>query len=234
MPTDVSVVIWPADDPKDATTIPGAGLSDTHTVVIDGLEANTAYVFEIMGTDSNGDTVSLSGPESIATLSTEAAAVADAAPPAFDGAILAEDVTRHEARISWASDKLTGGRVSYGLDADEPTMTALSPHDLSREHELLLVALEAETTYQYRVEMVDSAANSAWSEIQRFTTLAMDAVEGEPGAEGEGETEGEGEDTLEGETDGDPAGDCGEGFEIIGAFALLLLLMPGRVRRTVA
>lgn len=168
-------VEWRTDEPStggiswnDGTVydlITETKLRPIHRVRIGGLKAATTYHLTVSSRDAEGN-----GPSLSKTVDFSTAGQADTTAPQIIGSPEIVTVTHQSAVIRWETDEPADSQVSYGTTALDQTD---SRAPLTRKHNLPLVGLLANTTYQVRVGNRDQAGNlAAPGALLTFTTLA--------------------------------------------------------------
>lgn len=141
-------------------------LQATHTGLLSGLSASTAYYFVIGATDASGNT-SLSAQGSFTTTATP-----DTVAPIVTGFSVTPTGST-TATATWTTNESGSSRVYYGTSAPVNKSTAPSffSATLVTSHSILLTGLSASTTYYALAESKDSATNAGVSSQSSFTTL---------------------------------------------------------------
>lgn len=139
------------------------GYVTDHTVVLEGLTADTTYHFQVGSTDrsGNGPTHSMD-----ATFTT-----AGMTPPAFVEQPAATGTSSSSLTVEWTTDEPTTGTVEYGLDAAYGNQVADGTS--ATHHTVTLTGLSPETLYHFRAAAVDSCGNGpSYSSDATATTAA--------------------------------------------------------------
>ncbi|MEM2869840.1 MAG: fibronectin type III domain-containing protein [Thermoplasmata archaeon] len=170
---NVAVVSWETDEPADSaveygtTTAYGQSVRDAsllqlHSIVLRNLLPSTTYHFRVSSTDATGNGPSFSEDLTFTTL-----AEPDTRAPVILN-VRVEGVTESSATIIWETDELAdavveyGKTTAYGLYASVP--------DYTLQHSVLLLKLEPDTTYHFRVRSRDPSGNSKTGEDMSFRT----------------------------------------------------------------
>ncbi len=142
-----------------------AVLTKNHEVVIIGLTTNTKYYFKLTSTDEHNNTAT-SVELSFTTMSLPviSAVTAVAGTPA----------TTSE-KITWTTDVNTDSNLWYNTTS--PVNTSGTPQGNSstftKNHEIILTGLTANTTYYYKITSTDIFSNTATVTESSFTTAAQ-------------------------------------------------------------
>ncbi|HRH31435.1 MAG TPA: fibronectin type III domain-containing protein, partial [Candidatus Paceibacterota bacterium] len=143
----------------------------SHSVTLSGLTGGTTYHFSAKSKDDAG-TPNI-GSSSDATFTTTAAP--DTTAPVVSN--IASTPTHNSVQITWDTDEASSTFVDYGTTASYGTTTSeidTSPRVTS--HSVSISGLAAATTYHYRLNSKDAAANNGQSTDQTFTTSAAPDV----------------------------------------------------------
>lgn len=84
-------------------------------------------------------------------------------------AVSIRDATRTSVVITWVTDEPATSQVDYGL-ADRYDRSTRVGTKLVVNHSVILMGLDANATYHYRVYSMDAAGNEAFSADSTFTT----------------------------------------------------------------
>jgi peptidoglycan hydrolase-like protein with peptidoglycan-binding domain len=143
-------------------------LDKDHSMLMNGLSANTKYYFVIKARDSSGNE-SVSAEQNFTTRVTNAE---DNDEPIISG-IMISGVGSVVANIHWNTDEYATSKVYYSAISPIDLSTALVASNLSLSygHEIVLSGLVTNTTYYYVVESKDSSGNTARSSEQHFKTF---------------------------------------------------------------
>jgi hypothetical protein len=96
--------------------------------------------------------------------------------PPVISAISSGTPTTTSATITWTTDEAATSQVNYGSTTSYGT--ASSSAALVTSHSITLTGLSASTTYDFQVESVDAAGNTATSSNQTFTTDVVTTWQG--------------------------------------------------------
>ena len=150
-----AVVEWQTDEPTRGSVKVGGVLVtipelSTHSVLITGLTASTAYTAEVSATDAsgNGPTVKSVGFSTAALPDTVAPVILEG--PAITGS------TNTTLVVEWTTNEPAEGTLSYGV-AD---LAGSSPEaSFTTQHRIELSGLTPNTAYQVQVNAKDVAGN---------------------------------------------------------------------------
>ncbi|MFH1597791.1 MAG: fibronectin type III domain-containing protein [Patescibacteria group bacterium] len=138
--------------------------SDDHTVVLEGLNAETKYYYRIRSRDIDGN-IALSSISSLTTL--EAPRVSE---------VVVSDIKLYEATISWKTNKETTSLIDYGTTTDYGSVVYDTTGSSTLSHTLKLSGLSDGTTYHFRPTGLDATDNAPESGDYAFTTLTFPRV----------------------------------------------------------
>lgn len=134
-------------------------VTGNYQTTVSALNPGTQYFYQILVTDTGGNNTYYNG--NFTTLSV------DLTPPVISS--LAVTVNVSTATVSWQTNKLADGQLSYGLTASYGSVQNLTAYTLN--HSILLTNLLATTTYHYRVISTDQSGNAASTGDLTFKTL---------------------------------------------------------------
>ncbi len=156
-------------DPADMSlwTDPSTEETTEHSLTIGDLTPSTTYYFRIVSTNSKGRR---DGSEIFAFETTE-----QVDPLALQNVESAQ-IMSNSALVRWETNNYASSQVRYGLSASELTRTSELIDEEVKQHNVVLLDLQPETTYYYEVTSTDVYGDTATSSVQSFTTLAADAV----------------------------------------------------------
>jgi parallel beta-helix repeat protein len=172
--TDSVTITWDTDEPATSqveygltasygsTTTLDTNLVTTHSQILSGLSTNTLYHYRVRSKDEAGNE-RISSDYTFTTL-----APPDTTPPIISN-IIATEITRREATISWNTDEAATSLVEYGLTPSYGSSTDLDTN-LVTDHSQRLTKLHPHTLYHYRARSKDRAGNEAISQDYTFTT----------------------------------------------------------------
>jgi len=156
-----SVVSYGTTTGYGSTASLGA-LVTTHSVVLTGLTANTAYDFDVLSANA-ANTSSTSTNYTFTTSS-------NTAPPPVISYLSYWGISASEATVTWSTNEPANTAVAYGttnaLGQLSPVQTALSA-----SHGVTLTSLVAGTTYYFEAQSADGSGNTGYSTMYTFTTL---------------------------------------------------------------
>ncbi|HLM83834.1 MAG TPA: fibronectin type III domain-containing protein [Candidatus Bathyarchaeia archaeon] len=198
--TDTKAVItWDTDQPANSTveygTISGNynevpvvddSLDMHHSVALSSLLYQTTYYFKVSSEDNLGNAVG-SIEYSFTTLpkqvdDTSGGGSETSAAPHISN-IKKSKITANSVTITWSTDKVTDGKIRYGLDdkygqaaAEDITASDVAEYDTS--HEIIMTGLLANTSYHFSVVSTDADGNIGTSGDNTFSTSAIAALSG--------------------------------------------------------
>lgn len=88
------------------------------------------------------------------------------------------DLTDTSATVKWETDRTSSSIVGYGKAQGQLTSEAGKSTELVTSHKVVLVGLEAETTYHYKVSSKDKVGNLGESAVKTFITKKSAAISG--------------------------------------------------------
>ena len=91
-------------------------------------------------------------------------------PPVITSGPVADNLTRHEAEISWTTDRSCDSEVEVGLAGASNTWFETETNRAS-SHAVMLTNLQANTSYRYRARSTDASAHTVVSDEGTFETL---------------------------------------------------------------
>ena len=144
-----------------------AGYTQSHTIILSGLSANTTYHFRVKSTDSSQNGPTVSSDETFTTTSNTN--------PQITTIPSVTNLTSSSATVAWTTDELSSSEVEYGTTLAYGSTASSSGYTLN--HSVAISGLTSETTYHYRVLSTDECSNGpTFSSDSTFTTLspAMD------------------------------------------------------------
>ncbi len=186
-----ATITWTTDVPADSRVQHGddmefdesssnAALTTSHSVTLTGLNPNTSYDFRVVSKPAGASAVETTS--NIYDFNTLAApAVLD--PAANILSVSASSIQATSASVSWTTDEGTSGSVEYGLTTAYG-QTALASTSLQTSGTVALSPLLPNTTYHFRVKVIDAADNITYSDDHVFTISASVSVQSSSGAGG--------------------------------------------------
>ena len=167
LPSDSQVEYGDSSSLGHATTL-STTLATSHTVTITGLSVNTNYYFKVKSKPLGVSVATVSSMYDFNTLSVAIPSI----PPANIVSVSAGTASTSTIVISVTADKATTAQIEYGITT-EYGQTSVLDINTQTSHTLSLTSLVPNTTYQYRVKVVDVADNITYSENATFTTAAI-------------------------------------------------------------
>lgn len=185
--TSTVTIAWTTDLPSDSqleygdssllgqTTTLNAALTTSHSATLAGLSPNTNYYFKVKSKPAGASVATVSSLYDFNTLSITTPSI----PPANIVSVSAGTAGTSTITIAVTADKPTTAQVEYGITTEYGQTSAFDVNSQT-SHTLSLVGLVSNTTYQYRVKIIDAAANITYSENAAFTTVAIVSSSGTP------------------------------------------------------
>jgi phosphodiesterase/alkaline phosphatase D-like protein/peptidoglycan hydrolase-like protein with peptidoglycan-binding domain len=183
--TTTATVSWTTDEAANsqveygATTSYGSqtsldtNLETAHTVTITGLTASTEYHYQIVTTDSAGNTT-VSGDNTFTTPAIAAPVVLNQnnvpAAPIVSGVTQISN-SPESIIITWLTDQPADSQIEYGLASSYGSSSNLNS-SLTTAHSVTLTGLNPSTEYHYKIKSKNSAGSYAVTSDGNFTTLA--------------------------------------------------------------
>ncbi|MES2216048.1 MAG: fibronectin type III domain-containing protein [Patescibacteria group bacterium] len=142
----------------------------THSAVVSGLSADTAYHFRVKSADAAGNT-GISADYSFRTLVTGASSSPppDTSVPVIT-AVTTGSLTTTGVTITWTTNENSNSQVEYGTNQSYGNTSALDSTNIT-SHSVTLTGLQPASTYHFRVKSRDAANNLASSTDSMFVTL---------------------------------------------------------------
>lgn len=94
-------------------------------------------------------------------------------PEGFDGPYVG-DIGSHSARITFTSGEPVVCNVAYGPDTSYGRLSLMAMTGPLTDHEVLMVGLQASTTYHLRITVTDLSSNVYQSDDMTFATVEED------------------------------------------------------------
>ncbi len=173
LPSDSQVEYGDSSLLGTASTL-SASLTTSHSVTLTGLSANTNYYFKVKSKPVGVLVATVSSMYDFNTLSVATPSI----PPANIISTSAGTAGTSTIAISVTADKAVTAQVEYGITTEYGSTSLTTSGQTS--HTLSLAGLVPNTTYQYRVKVVDVASNITYSENATFTTTALVSSGGAP------------------------------------------------------
>ncbi len=167
-----ATLVWKTDESSDTQVEYGtlgydqitglnASMLKNHSVTLTGLLENTTYLFRVKSRDMFNQVGSATGV--LTTL--------DRTAPVLEN-VNVTNITSTSARISWTTVEAGTSQVEYGTSTGYGYIEPLLPYPLSYNtvHQVDLVNLNPQTTYNFRIRCADAAGNLATFRNFTFTT----------------------------------------------------------------
>ncbi len=138
-------------------------LTNSHGVVLTGLNSGTTYYFQAQSTGSNGAT----GYSTVYSFTTTG--VAPSAPAPVISNVMTGNLTSTSVVITWITDQGASSQVNYGTTTSYASSSTLDS-TLTTSHSVTLTGLMPGTTYNFDVMSANLAATSSTSANYTFTT----------------------------------------------------------------
>ena len=151
------------------TASTSASLVTSHSIILSGLSASTAYHFQVGGADASGN-ISTSSDLVFTTT----------APPDLTAPIIssvASSTTSGSATITWTTNEAATSTLNYGTTISYGSASSSSA-TATTTHSFTLTGLSASTLYHFRASSADASGNLATSSDYTFTTSAADLTTG--------------------------------------------------------
>lgn len=139
-----------------------------HVVDLNFLVRGTHYFYKVRSVDNFGNSVE-------SAESTFDSDTGDITPPVItNGPVVAQN-SGGQATVTWVTDELSNSVVDYGITAVDQ-FSAGHTDELTLFHQVVLIGLGGNQTYQFRVRSKDAAGNQVTSATQSFTTVAAPSI----------------------------------------------------------
>jgi hypothetical protein len=145
-----------------------------HALTISDLTVDTTYNYHVISVDSNNN--SSTSPNYSFTTSAITLISTDTTAPSISD-ISVSSVTPSSAKISWSTNEDADGKVEYGESSSYERGIAEGNHDYKTSKSVTVIGLSPETTYHYRVTVVDKAGNTNSSGDATFSTTVQSSVD---------------------------------------------------------
>jgi hypothetical protein len=166
-----ATITWSASDDKGismSTFVYGTTMAygksgsvmGSYQVMLSGLATDTMYFYKISVTDTGGHVVESTG-------SFKTKVESDTTPPMISNIQVSVEATT--ATITWDTDESSDSQVQYG-DTAGYGKVGIDASDVVK-HRIVLVGLDPNTTYHFRVLSADPNGNSSNSTDATFKTL---------------------------------------------------------------
>lgn len=157
-----------SDSAFSAMTAFGTTGGTSHSTTLTGLTASTEYNYYVRCQDISAqlNTMTTSAHVTFTTLTPDTTA------PTVSN-IQATSITATGVTITWTSNELATSRVEYGATSGYGLFTAVDGTADSTTHSVSITGLTSATDYHFRVISTDASANTATSDDNTFTTVAV-------------------------------------------------------------
>ena len=182
--SDSAIVRWTTSEPTLSTLRYGATIGGSpsqtdltsevsmgqvdinHEMVLQGLQAATAYTVQVNVIDLAGN-----GPTTSPLMPFYTLPVPDTSAPMIVAGPMVIDISESAATVVWETDEPASSGVSY----DDSTVHGLvNDNALATYHSVVLRQLKADTVYNFTVSSTDASGNGPTLSAQdRFTTAAV-------------------------------------------------------------
>lgn len=173
---DTAIICWKTDEPASSAVDFGTGeltqtVSDAeyvqeHSAYLTGLDAGTAYSYQVRSVDFAGNAATIS---QILGFTTDLEA--DLTPPTL---VAVELVSADAGRVilHWTTDEPTSTQLAYGTGGELDLI--FFEEKFASEHQAVLTGLEAGTDYQYQLSITDASGNGLVpGDLLSFTTASV-------------------------------------------------------------
>lgn len=152
-------------------SVTSSALVKSHGLPLTGLSPATKYYFRVESADAAGNTAT-STEMSFTTLSTS-----DVTPPTISS--ISATAATSTATVNWTTNESSNSVVKFSTQplASATSTQTVSSSSMVTAHSLPLTGLQPSTTYYYRVESMDTSANTATSTQRTFVTTALPVVD---------------------------------------------------------
>jgi subtilisin family serine protease len=174
---NTALITWETDKPANSivdygtTTALGTIVEDldnfetSHSMTLSDLDLDTDYYFNIQAYDDIGIGPGESGIQGPFHTDDQL----DITPPQIlEGPKVLDPILENSATIYWRTDEDSTSSVEYGFDITYGNTS--SDINLDTEHTIILINLQPDTLYHYRVTSTDSSGNTKSSSDEFFTT----------------------------------------------------------------
>ncbi|MBK9313236.1 MAG: hypothetical protein IPM55_03140 [Acidobacteria bacterium] len=170
-----TTIFWSTDEPATSVIEYGqtsaygsivslTSLQTTHTILLSRLQADSVIHFIIKSTDAAGNTA-VSSDFTFVTLPDSP----DTLPPIISG-VMAQNISRTGATISWSTNELATSFVEYGTTTAYGSSIQLNTY--RSRHGISISRLPSDTLIHFRVKSTDTGGNTEVSSDYVFKTLA--------------------------------------------------------------
>lgn len=180
--SDAVALGWTTDERAKGTVYYGTDFEDLdkkkgfnygteRNMYIYGLRPNTKYYFRVIIKDSSGNerqNTFITNTNNILNENTDLQ-IRNIKPTNHDS----ELVFANRVHLSWDTNFISKGMISYGTKANKLSKKAYSnDEDLSFDHQIILEDLEPNTTYYYKIKVYDALYNKTiTTNVKSFVTV---------------------------------------------------------------
>lgn len=148
------------------SSLVGGSAPFIHEQIIDNLTEGTKYYFYVKSIDGDGNTTVDNNGGQFYELTT----LVDNDGPVIDD-IVAVLISNSGAAIHWTTDEQSSSQVQYRKKGDTAYASTTASLILSKDHYVIVSALEPKTTYEYKVISEDINTHETISGLGTFETL---------------------------------------------------------------
>ena len=136
-----------------------------HSVTLSGLSASTAYHYQTVWVDSDGN----QGRSSTSSFTTNPA-------PTVSEVDTTSNITLNSILVNWKTSSIANCSISYGTSSAYGGMLNESPGALANSHSLNIIGLDHSTVYHIQISCSDSENNRFSSDDYKESTRTMPLV----------------------------------------------------------
>jgi hypothetical protein len=139
-----------------------------HSVDLNFLVRGTHYFYKVRSVDNFGNAVESAEGQFDSD-------PGDITPPVITSGPTASQNSGSQVTISWTTDEVSNSVVDYGI-SDVTQFSAGHTDERTLFHQVTLIGLGGNQTYQYRVKSKDGSDNQVTSATDTFTTVASPTI----------------------------------------------------------
>ncbi len=143
-------------------SVSNSSMVTTHSITLSGLSQSTLYHFRVRSQDACGN-------ERVGGDNTFTTAQADVNDPVITGGPEAIEITTTTARVVWDTNEPSTSQVEWGLTSGYGTSSAIDGNYVT-SHGVVLMGLQQDTEYHYRVRSQDADGNEVVGNDHTFHT----------------------------------------------------------------